>query len=232
MKLSVVAMLTRRIRSCAIILATILAMPNLISAQVANGQDVICGPRCVHHILESYRKSEDLMGMVEEIQGPLLEREVSLGDLARALERRHIHCKFVSLGPLEFPSWPYPILLHVNGNHFVVMQADGGAVVRVWDGLLGESEVGWWELKGKSSNALLLTSDHPIGQESYSVQRYRYLAISLGLLFALGGGYALLRIFRHTPGYGSRALAQAVACRTLEKHISLAYHNLQQEYQK
>lgn len=153
----------------------------------APARDAFCGARCVHRVLQLYQRNEELTDLIVEFRGGESSGEVPFPELAQALERRGIHSKFVKLGALDILSWKHPAILHVDGNHFVVLESTGPATATIWDGPGGVTEVPLWELNWRSSRIVLLTSDVPITEEAYARRELRYAALALGtVLLALG----------------------------------------------
>jgi ABC-type bacteriocin/lantibiotic exporter with double-glycine peptidase domain len=104
--------------------------------------DNLCGSYCVSRVLDLYHKKTDFLTLAAELQGPKLDQQTSLLELAVALRKRGIQARLVRLAPLEIPSWPHPIILHVNGNHFVVLESQDVGYGALWDGRLPLKKVG------------------------------------------------------------------------------------------
>jgi ABC-type bacteriocin/lantibiotic exporter with double-glycine peptidase domain len=156
--------------------------------------DNLCGTRCVHRVLELHHKKADFLELATELQGPKVDRQASLLDLAEALRKRGIYARMVRFSPLAIPSWPQPIIMHVNGNHFVVLERGDITSGYVWDGWLPLRTVSWWEIKSTSSPVCLLTSATPIDEaSSYTRYEYRYAVYAACVGLVIVGSVVFLR---------------------------------------
>src|SRR5581483_8363361 len=108
--------------------------------------------------LELHGKKEDLRTLIEELQPRGTQSLVSFTELANALRKRDIACHFLSIGLLDIPNWPSPVIAHLDGNHFAVLTRSEGDELVLWDGLRGARATSWFELKRRASSVYLLTS--------------------------------------------------------------------------
>ena len=151
--------------------------------------DAVCGPRCVAFVLSYYGKAnEELMDLAREIQGDSLEEGSSFAELQGSLEQRGIHCRLARVGRWEPISWPEPVILHVDGSHFVVLQETDGLRVNVWWGLPGSRELSWPRLWARMSRSVLLTSAQPIDPRAKftAVWPRRLILVASAALAAVG----------------------------------------------
>lgn len=162
-------------------LAIALAVSPAEASPLADGA-VYCGPRCVYDVLRHFGKNVELSDLIVEICGPELRRQSSLAELSQALERHGIATKLVSLPLLDLPAWPQPVILHLDGNHFVVLENSGALTATVKDGPAPAAEMSMWTLKRRTSPTILLTSDRPIGDGPFSRVAFRYTVLATGVL--------------------------------------------------
>jgi len=183
--------------------------------------DVVCGPRCVEYLLQCYRKATPgLIDLVRETQWPDFEAGASLKSLEGALRKRGVFTQAMKVGPEARLCWPYPVLLHLNGDdafdgHFVVwLPSSTAARDEVWSGLIGvrKSSPAW--LAQRRSGAILLTSPVPITDPGAALydrdwfwQRFaRVAAVLLTIVAAgFGGRLILSRLRRGVLGAYSHA---------------------------
>lgn len=182
--------------------------------QPARGQENICGARCAHHVLTLLNKGEDLTDVIPEIYDSPGGGTVSFVDLARVLRKRGVSCTTLSLGPLDVPKSPFPIILHVDDNHFVVLEKYDSGTAVVWDGLKGSEEMSWWRLRARCSGTVLVCT--PMGQEQaeYTDPTFRYAAMTLGtglILVACWSGWRLRGRRRPVPALAPVAGVQSSA---------------------
>ncbi len=170
----------------------------LASVSTARGDESLCGARCVHRVLELMKERVDLTDVVEDLYDSPRGGIVSYEDLANVLRRRGISCRVARLGTLDVPSTPYPVILHVNGNHFVVLEQCDRWSATVWDGTKGEQDVSWWRLRRRCSDAVLVCA--PAGMEP-SIQTdstVRFIVAGFGIVLLGVGAYCLRRLWRAT----------------------------------
>lgn len=179
-------------------LATAFTRPTPVADGVA-----FCGPRCIYQVLRHFGKDVELTDLIVEMAGPDLRGQSSLAELAEALERHGISTKLVSLPLLDVPAWPDPIIVHVDGNHFLVLEKAGPFAVTVKDGPWPAADMSLWELKRRASGPMLLTADRPIGEEPYSRAEWRYAVLILGVSLVLIGAWPTIRRW---PQWKSAAL--------------------------
>ena len=186
-------------------LCIIAALP--VSVGEARAADGLCGARCAHRVLELTNKPADLTDLIEELYDSPEGGTVSFDDLANALRRRGVSCTLVSLGPLDIPSSACPIILHVDGDHFVVLENSGKWSATVWDGLKGEQTVPWWSLRASSSNAMLVCSAVGAPQGQFVDSTFRFVAMGLAVLFLLVGVFLGRKLLRRGPSHTPLASA-------------------------
>jgi hypothetical protein len=164
----------------------------MLSPAVAKGQsDQFCGPRCAKHVLEHFGQDAYLIDVIEDVQGGDLSDGASMAELAEYLEKRSLHTAIVSCSALDLPSWTGPAILHVNGDHFVVLEKCNGLSGVIWDGLSGTHEESWWELKSHWSGAMILISDQAIDGRPFTSPTLRRSALAIGLILIAAGGLGL-----------------------------------------
>lgn len=177
----------------------LLAAALVAVGQPARGQESICGARCAHHVLTILNKGDDLTDVIQELYDSPGGGTVSFVDLARVLRQKGVSCTALSLGPLDVPNSPYPIILHVDGNHFVVLEkCDSGTAV-VWDGLNGSEEISWWQLRTRCSSTVLVCT--PVGKEQPipTDSTFRYVAMTLGAGLMLMAVWTCWRLWSRRP---------------------------------
>lgn len=146
--------------------------PALVSEEA---NSFVCGSRCVKRVLEYYGKSAELIDIVCELQGAAIDHPANLADMKRALELRGVHVAGVRIRPTDLYrlEWRSPVIAHFAGRgstpgHFRVILPSSGNndVVRVWDGLAGETSLTMSEPSTDATGVVLLTSPSPIGARS------------------------------------------------------------------
>jgi ABC-type bacteriocin/lantibiotic exporter with double-glycine peptidase domain len=182
-----------------------LAAAMIAVGQPARGQESICGARCAHHVLTLLNKGGDLTDVIQELYDSPGGGTVSFADLARVLRQRGVSCTSLSLGLLDAPNSPYPVILHVDGNHFVVLEKCNSGTAVVWDGLKGSEEVSWWQLRARCSSVVLVCT--PMGEEKakHTDSTFRYVAMTLGI------GLMLLAVWTGCRLRGRRCAAPTSA---------------------
>lgn len=162
------------------------------ASETAN--NVICGPRCVRHVLEHYGRPAELVDLVRELQGAAIDRPASLFAMKRALERRGVHAAGARLPPADLPwlDWAEPVIVHVGetgagvGHFLVVLRPNAqGDRIRVWDGLASDAWILRRELAATASGAVLLTSNTPFADDVVFVRRPWYVALRWRALILL-----------------------------------------------
>ncbi len=168
----------------------------VLRAQPAVCQESICGARCVHRVLEHFGKKDELTDIVRELYDSPQGGPVSLADLGKAIEKRGISCTMLGLGALDVPRSAHPLILHVDGNHFVVQEEGNLWSATVWDGLKGSDSMATWRLRMRSSDVVL--SCMPPGQEGlvYADSTFRYSAMIAGSFLIGVGGWRACRMIR------------------------------------
>lgn len=111
----------------------------VISAALAVGLPLdsyadICGAQCVHSVLRTYHQPTALSDLIDELNGVGLTRLPSLSDLAVSLRSRGIQAILVPLCEFSDLVWPYLAIVHIDGNHFAVVERreSTGAVQLRW----------------------------------------------------------------------------------------------------
>jgi ABC-type bacteriocin/lantibiotic exporter with double-glycine peptidase domain len=151
-------------------------------------QDGLCGPRCAHHVLETMGVRTYLTDIIQELRMSPEGGKVSLQELADLLKRKGIACEAWRLGVLDVPRSPCPIIAHVRGDHFVVIEECGLWSASVWDGLQGSRRDSWLQLKSTGADTVLFCT--PPGEEHAARidTTWRWIAAgvgSIGLLLVL-----------------------------------------------
>lgn len=106
-------------------------------------KDVVCGPRCVQYVLETLGVPENLIDLVEEIQGSDIGGGASIRDLQIAIEKRGLCTKAIAVSHAWLvPDWPYLAIAHcrtpLGDGHFVVRLPEAAySGAGYWDGLRG-----------------------------------------------------------------------------------------------
>lgn len=168
-------------------------------------QGFLCGPRCVERVLQEYGQVVDLSVLSVEIMDPQRERASSLRSLAQALRKRGVHSKAVTLPAGAFLNWQNPVILHLtdprgtdHAGHFVVaFPTDNVGIIRLWDGIRGESFAPTSRLVKRMSGSVLLTAPKPINEVGRAMM-YRtshvpiLLVISTICAFAFAGVHLFL----------------------------------------
>ena len=145
---------------------------------ISNGNDLVCGPRCVQHIMETYgiyeNEGVDIIELIKRIQMPDLESGARLDRISAFLMASGVHTAAVEVKKGLQIDWPYPVLLHLHPQdskdevgHYVVWHrrlASGGN--RLWCGLHGYEKVSDRRLWSRASGVALITSPVPIDQPS------------------------------------------------------------------
>lgn len=162
------------------------------------GSDRVCGPRCIQRILQHYGIRADLVDLIKEVQESDVNRGASLAELRRALKTRGIHCRYGKAAFLVVPEATQPVILHINGNHFVVLEGWDGSEAIIWDGLNGSRSIPWWRLQAECSGTILMTSGSEWGEGNSGVRDYRIFALLSGALIVVVGGILLIRSLRQS----------------------------------
>jgi len=115
--------------------------------------DAVCAPRCVQRVLQHYSLDvPDLTDLVVEVQ-TTVRAGAKFGALADALSKRGVYCQFARVNSLDVLCWEHPVILHLDGDHFAVMERCTGLSAQVWDVLVqpeldnsgsGGCEAGEW----------------------------------------------------------------------------------------
>lgn len=144
-------------------------IPSRAEEPVIEMADEICGPRCVFVTLQEYGIQEDLLTLVEEIQGHDLAGGSTIASLQSALNARGIHTLAGRVDGNSVISWPHPVIVHLTSEtsqgHFVVLlptSSSNNDIATVRDGLHGARRGDWSSLRRKMSGAVLLTSPEEI----------------------------------------------------------------------
>ncbi len=127
------------------------------SAAMQEG-DRSCGPRCVRFVLEKHgQQVPDLLKLVQEIQGGLVEKPATMQSLCEALQSRGIYCLPVYIGPLSSIEWSEPAIIHLDNGHFAVLCRSDGTAAEVWnEGAI--TTCLFADLRKRMSGYVLLTS--------------------------------------------------------------------------
>ncbi len=163
--------------------------------------EMICGPRCVHYVLEYYGVNEDLIDLVKEVQWPDLESGASFAAIEKALRGRGVHTCALRIDPKARLPWDYPIVLHLKarsdiGHYVVLLPTEGDGVPSLWMGLGCIEEVPWERLARELSGTVLLTSPTAITAPERAVQsptNWLALGLIVVVLLALGATFHRLR---------------------------------------
>ncbi len=169
------------------ILATMIGL-SALGIQPASGDepkpaqngDIVCGPRCLQYLLQCYgKKDPGLIELVREVQWPDIEAGSTLKALDEALRKRGVFTRALEIGPDSRLSWPYPVLLHLNGEdedegHFVVwLPSSSESREQVWTGLVGVRSGPPAKMAKRRSGAVLLTAPVPIEELGSAVSYHR-----------------------------------------------------------
>jgi ABC-type bacteriocin/lantibiotic exporter with double-glycine peptidase domain len=174
-----------------------------VGALVEDRPETFCGARCVHHILELCGKQEDLVQLIQEINGLGLSDFVPFPALQRALSSRGIHTQFVEIGRLGILSSSQPAIIHIDGNHYVVLEESNESTAVLWDGVSGRTNVAWLSLRPRISAICLIASAQPIESGSSTSSAYRWLVAGIGASIAILGLYSCARLrkrYASSPG--------------------------------
>lgn len=166
--------------------------------ELAIGQESLCGARCVHRVLELVGKDEELTDVIQELHSSPAGGQLSFADLAKFLEQRGVSCRLLELGTFDVPRSPDPMVLHVHGNHFVVIDKVDLWSADVWDGLQGTNTVAWWRLRPICSDAVLICTQNR-QDTAYADVTYQYLVMSVGgalLIFGITRLNSIVRRYR------------------------------------
>jgi ABC-type bacteriocin/lantibiotic exporter with double-glycine peptidase domain len=143
-----------------------------------NVGDVICGPKCVHFLLDYYGKEqEDIIRLVREIQYPEWREGATLSKVAESLEKRGIYTFAMKIKPSARLVWKYPVIVHLSprpneqiGHYVVWLPESRDNDLRIWngdEGMQNHQERTWSK---ERSGAVLLTSPEPITKPSQAVK--------------------------------------------------------------
>jgi len=125
---------------------------------------IICGPRCVKHVLKYYGHDAELSELVHELQWPTFQKGATMAALAKSLERRGIHVRAVVV-PKTIPvKWAYPVILHFAGEpigHFTVLTSSKGGVT-LWINERRDESFSSDVCFKDRTETVILTSDHEI----------------------------------------------------------------------
>lgn len=182
-----------------VLLISPFAIAVLVGVMPAHAEDRICGARCVHRILECLNKPADLTDIIEELYDSPQGGMVSFEDLAEVLRRHGVSTRAVPLGTFDIPA-KYPVILHVNGNHFVVGEKGNRWSATVWDGVNGSREIPWWSVRHSSSEAMLVCSADGLPENGFVDSTYRLVAFSVSTLLVLFGALLLRLVWTRLTG--------------------------------
>ncbi len=166
-----------------------------------NGQDLLCGPRCVDYVLRYYGNATgDFAEFVREF--PSNSAGTSMQDLSDALRKYDVRTKAVSTSWKEALNWPHPVIAHTReqasgSGHFLVWHpASDRSRSIVWDGLNAFRCESTWQLHDRIDGGVLLTV--PPGEAASQQNPFtlslsnRVAGMGLGLLFTQSLVCALL----------------------------------------
>ena len=133
---------------------------------------LVCGPRCVRHVLRHYGVEADLVDVIRQTQWPDIYNGSSLLDLRRTLESRAIHTRLVRVPAGGEIRWPHPSIVFFEGaddavlGHFAVLgPAAGPDRPTLWMNRDPESHTTAPAAGRVPSDIRLITSPEPITPE-------------------------------------------------------------------
>jgi Peptidase C39 family len=154
----------------------------------------VCGPRCVLAVLEDYGHQEDLLSLVSEMQNGRPEDGCSMHDIEVALQKRNVHCCLTKSGPLDFPSWPSPVIIHLKGGHFAVLEKTQGLYALIRDGTNMQSA---WQfipsLMRRESGNVLFTSRAEITNDAPTFIKWPRLIVGFCSVVLVGLALGMIR---------------------------------------
>ena len=122
----------------------------------------ICGPRCVREVCSRLGlKVPDLAALVSEMQESYTSG-CTFSDIVSALERRGVHSRLVAIRQWDWIGWNEPIIMHVDGDHFIVIDSPSRFGWTVSDGPQPPNWQPFWKIRMRSTGAYLITSTNPI----------------------------------------------------------------------
>lgn len=135
-------------------------------SQSPGASNLFCGPQSVQRILQYYGQDSSLGVLVREVQWPDYRNGSTLASLGKALERRGIHTRAVSVPVHTDLAWEFPMILHrmdAEQQHYVVWipPDSAGGRPQVWDPTIPPTREAKDPLRHRS-DVVLLTSREPI----------------------------------------------------------------------
>lgn len=164
--------------------------------------DLVCGPRCVQHVLDHFGKPTDLGDLIREMQWPAFERGSSVAAVEESLNKRGVHTRAVRVGTDLDLHWPHPAIVLVRTDdselgHFVVQEpSDEVGKVTAWVGLNGHVTGDARQFAARRTGVIVLTAPEPIPDSavaftahsaSRSWHRYWWLGLAAALVMVLAG---------------------------------------------
>lgn len=129
---------------------------------VVFSDNAICGPRCVREVCSRLGlKTPDLAALISEMQQSYASG-CTFSDIVSALDRRGVHSRLVAIGQWDWIEWNEPIIMHVDGDHFIVIDSPSRFGWTVSDGPQSPNWQPFWKIRTRSTGAYLLTSKSPI----------------------------------------------------------------------
>ena len=86
----------------------------LLFANVCYGEDedpqdiLVCGPRCVLHVLQHYGRDMQLHEIIDDIEKPIFQG-TTLSDLSDSLTRHGVQNQIVQVSPDAIVEWGHPV---------------------------------------------------------------------------------------------------------------------------
>lgn len=124
----------------------------------------VCGPLCVHWVLQYYGQDVDPSSLVYEMQWPDLHAGASLAQLNSALTDRGVRGHAAKISCNHPPAWDFPVILYLAPidrkdelGHFVVWDPRRSEEASVWDCDV-HNYVSWASIKSRFTGVVLLTS--------------------------------------------------------------------------
>lgn len=142
---------------------TVLALITLACLQIGlvsrPVQAAYCGAHCVARVLRQLGSpSPELAKIIEELNGRAHDSLPDFTLLAKSLRTRNTTALFVSRDILPHLRLRLPVILHVNNNHFVVLEDLVQDQATIWWGPGDVRVLSWKRLMETTSPVVLLVS--------------------------------------------------------------------------